>query len=85
MPLVWSSMDASAPGYDELVALVRELRDRVLLLERENASLRAENAELRLRLEAKPPAPPPPFAKPSAAPRATPRRCGRRPPTPSRR
>ncbi len=51
-------MEPRSPTYEELVALVRELRDRLAVLER-------ENADLRRRLEEKTPPPPPPFVKPS--------------------
>jgi hypothetical protein len=56
-------MEPHSPTYEELVALVHELRERVAVLKR-------ENAELRRRLEEKtPPSPPPPFIKPSVPPR----------------
>ena len=56
-------MEPRPPTYEELVALVRDLRDRVAALER-------ENAELRRRLDGKAPPPdPPPFVKPSVPPR----------------
>lgn len=66
-------MEPRSPTYEELVALVRELRERVAVLER-------ENADLRRRLEGKtPPAPPlpPPFAKPSVPSRRKPGKPGR--------
>lgn len=44
-------MEPRPPTYEELVALVRELRGRLAVLER-------ENAELRRRLEGKTPPPP---------------------------
>src|SRR5438874_1946295 len=67
-------MEPRSPTYEELVALVRELRDRVAVLGR-------ENAELRRRLEEQapppPPPPPPPFVKPSLSPRRKRRKPGR--------
>lgn len=64
-------MEPHSPRYEELVALVRELRDRVGVLER-------ENADLRRRLEGKTPPPgPPPFVKPSLPPRRKPKKPGR--------
>lgn len=64
-------MEPRSPTYEELVALVRELRDRVAVLERENAGLRR-------RLEEKTPPPaPPPFVKPSAPPRRKGKKPGR--------
>ena len=56
------SMNTPAPSYDELVALVRELRGRLAELER-------ENADLRRRLEDKGPPSPPAFVKPVPPPR----------------
>lgn len=44
-------MESRLPAYEDLVALVRELRERIAVLERENAALRR-------RLEEKPPPPP---------------------------
>ena len=62
-------MEPRSPTFEELVALVGELRGRVAVLER-------ENADLRRRLEEKKPPPtPPPFVKPSV-PR---RRKGKKP------
>lgn len=70
-------MEPQAPTYEELAALVRELRERVATLERQNADLRRENTELRQRLEEKPPPGPPPFAKPSVPPRRKHKKPGR--------
>jgi len=65
-------MEPRSPTFEELVALVRELRGRVAVLER-------ENADLRRRLEEKPPPPPtpPPFVKPSVPRRRTGKKPGR--------
>lgn len=64
-------MEPRLPTYEDLVALVRELRDRVAVLER-------ENAELRRRLEEQTPPPtPPPFVKPAAPPRRKRKKPGR--------
>lgn len=64
-------MEPRSPTYEELAALVRELRERVAVLER-------ENAELRRRLEEKTPPPaPPPFVKASLAPRGKGKKPGR--------
>jgi hypothetical protein len=64
-------MEPRSPTYEELVALVRELRDRVAVLGR-------ANADLRRRLEEKaPPPPPPPFVKPSLPARRKPKKPGR--------
>ena len=64
-------MEPRSPTYEELVALVGELRDRVAVLER-------ENADLRRRLEEKTPPPaPPPFVKPSLPPRGKRKKPGR--------
>ena len=64
-------MERRSPTYEELVALVRELRDRVAVLER-------ENADLRRRLEEKRPPPSlPPFVKPSVPPRRKGKKPGR--------
>jgi hypothetical protein len=70
-------MSGRTPSYEELVGLVAELRGHVRRLDRENAALRAENAELRRRLEQKPPPPPPPFVKPSLPPRRKGKKPGR--------
>lgn len=71
----------ATPSHEDLAALVAELRARVSGLERENARLAKENADLRRRLDQagrKPPAapPPPPFAKPSLPPRRKRKRPG---------
>src|SRR5437588_2223714 len=55
-------MEPRPPSYEELVTLVGELRERVGVLERENAELRRQLQELR---DQRPPPGPPPFAKPS--------------------
>jgi len=72
-------MGTPAPSYDELAALAATLRARVADLEREVARLAAENADLRRRLELKPPPTPPPaeFAKPSLSPRRKRKKPGR--------
>lgn len=70
-------MNVAAPSYEQLAARVAELCVRVEQLERENAALRAENADLRRRLEDKPPPPPPAFAKPSVPPGRKARKPGR--------
>lgn len=64
-------MEPRSPTYEELVALVRELRDRVAVLEREKAGLRR-------RLEEKKPPPSlPPFVKPSVPPQRKGKKPGR--------
>lgn len=64
-------MEPRSPTYEELIALVRELRDRVAVLER-------ENADLRRRLEEKTPPPAaPPFVKPSLPSRRKGKKPGR--------
>jgi transposase len=64
-------MDARAPSYEELSALVADLRQRV-------ASLERENADLRRRLGGgPPPPPPPPFVKPSVRPGRRRKKLGR--------
>ena len=55
-------MEPRPPSYEELVTLVSELRERVAVLERENAELRRQLQELR---DQRPPPGPPPFVKPS--------------------
>jgi transposase len=67
-------MEPRSPTYEELVALVRELRDRVAVLERANADLRRRLEENK----PSPPAPPPPpFVKPSLPPRRKGKKPGR--------
>jgi hypothetical protein len=64
-------MELHPPAYEELVALVGELRGRVAVLER-------ENADLRRRLEGQTPPPaPPPFVRPSLPPRRKRKKPGR--------
>lgn len=64
-------MEPLCPTYEELLALVRELRERVVVLE-------GENADLRRRLEQKPPsAPLPAFAKASLSARRKGKKPGR--------
>jgi hypothetical protein len=64
-------MEPRSPTYEELVTVVHELRERVAVLER-------ENADLRRRLEeGKTPPAPPPFAKPSVSPRRGRKKPGR--------
>src|SRR3954452_18507084 len=65
-------MGPRSPTFEELVTLVGELRERVAVLER-------ENADLRRRLEGRfpPPTPPPAFAKPSLPPRRKRKKPGR--------
>lgn len=63
-------MEPRSPTYEELFALVRELRDRVAVLER-------ENAELRRLEEERPPPGAPPFVKPSLPPRRKGKKPGR--------
>jgi transposase len=64
-------MEPRSPSYEELVSLVRELRERVAVLGR-------ENAELRRRLEEKTPPPAsPPFVKASLPPRRKRKKPGR--------
>ena len=65
-------MDERVPRYEELAALVADLRQRVASLERENADLRR-----RLAGGAPPPAPPPPFVKPSVGPGRRRKKLGR--------
>ena len=67
-------MDERAPSYEELAALVADLRERVASVERENADLRR-----RLAGGAPPPAPPPPppFVKPSVRPGRKRKKLGR--------
>ena len=67
-------MDTRTPTYDDLAALVRELRDRVAGLERENADLRRQLRELR---DKTPPPTPPPFVKSSLPPGRKGKRPGR--------
>jgi transposase len=63
-------MDARAPSYEELAALVTDLRQRV-------ASLERENADLRRRLAGGAPPPPPLFAKSSVRPGRGRKKLGR--------
>src|SRR6266436_1050975 len=74
-------MEPRTPSLEELVALVKELRDRVAELERHNARLLQENAQLRRELDEfkqnKPPSGPPSFVKATLPPRRRKKKLGR--------
>src|SRR3954447_7837404 len=69
-------MGAASPSYDDLAAMVVELRGRVVGLERENADLRRQLRAV-LGKQDKPPPTPPPFAKPPVPPRRKGKKPGR--------
>src|SRR2546421_4099280 len=74
-------MEPRTPSLEELVALVKELRERVAELERHNARLLQENEQLRRELEEfkqnKPPSGPPSFVKILLPPRRRKKKLGR--------
>jgi hypothetical protein len=67
-------MEPPVPSVEELIAVVRQLRDRVAELERENGRLRRELDQLK---QQKPPSGPPPFVKGSLPARRKRKKPGR--------
>src|SRR5438270_1412867 len=74
-------MEPRTPSLEELVALVKELRERVAELERHNARLRQGNEQLQRELDElkqnKPPSGPPSFVKATLPPRRRRKKPGR--------